>query len=192
MRTADKTQFRAMLSAFGALPESVWLEVEQAFTVADVPKGTILAREGRRDGNEYFLLSGILRSSALKSDGQDVTLNFYTDGQIVVPNFIRTNDGISVMTIEAMVDGRVAVSTSGNLHELRRRHPSFLAMSSIILSVQFRDRLAQQVMHATLNGREKLEWLRKRHPNLENMVQHSHIASYLGMTNVTFSRLRGG
>jgi len=42
----------------------------------------------------------------------------------------------------------------------------------------------------TASGIEKLEWFRKSYPNLENEIPHYYIASFLGMTPTSLSRLR--
>ena len=43
---------------------------------------------------------------------------------------------------------------------------------------------------AALGGADRLEWFRERYPNYEGLFVHHQIASFLGMTPVSFSRLR--
>lgn len=48
----------------------------------------------------------------------------------------------------------------------------------------------REIKLATLDAKNRLIEFRKTFSNLENEIPHSNIASYLGMTTVSLSRLR--
>ncbi|MEM6343465.1 MAG: hypothetical protein AAF927_06275 [Bacteroidota bacterium] len=43
---------------------------------------------------------------------------------------------------------------------------------------------------ASLKAKDRLIKFREEYPQLENLIPHPHIASYLGITNISLSRLR--
>ncbi len=59
----------------------------------------------------------------------------------------------------------------------------------MIITKLFKDKLQQQISHALLPGLKRLAQFRSDFPGLENHISHSYISSYLGITNVSLSRL---
>ena len=51
-------------------------------------------------------------------------------------------------------------------------------------------RMRREIALATFTAKQRLEGFRTDYPELEDQISHSMIASYLGMTPVTLSRLR--
>jgi hypothetical protein len=60
-----------------------------------------------------------------------------------------------------------------------------------VMMIDAMQRIERELILLKSTGKEKLDWFRKRFPNLENSIQHYHIASYLGMTSTSLSRIRG-
>jgi hypothetical protein len=60
-----------------------------------------------------------------------------------------------------------------------------------VLKNELLHKVDKEIGLATLSAKERLLAFRKRFWMLENLVPHPHIASYLGITNISLSRLRG-
>ena len=59
-----------------------------------------------------------------------------------------------------------------------------------VLSNELMAKVEKEVALASLKAKDRLVLLRKKYPNIENLIPHSDIASYLGITTISLSRLR--
>ena len=59
-----------------------------------------------------------------------------------------------------------------------------------VLRNELMTKVKKEIALASLKGKDRLLLLRKNYPNTENLVSHSDIASYLGITTISLSRLR--
>lgn len=155
-----------------------------------VSKEAHLARQGHPEKSEFILLDGCLASSICDQDGKEVCVGLYVGPCVVTPNIARARDGVSLVSMVATTDASIA------------RMDTDLLLSKMISSVPvrdwannvLRDALSQKVDRewclAALSGAERLSWFRRKFPDHEDIFTHALIASYLGITPVTMSRLR--
>lgn len=168
--------------------------IEELFslvTIRTLDKGSDLVTEGKRDSKEYFLLDGILREYILDENSVEVTLNFYINESFILPSFCRTNNDISLLSIQALSAVTIAEIEASEHERYRDRNKEFFNTAAMIIGQLFKTRMQRQINLASMSGKEKLTQFRKDFPGLENQISHLHIASYLGLTNVSLSRLRG-
>lgn len=163
--------------------------LEERTSPVYVPKKTLLIEAGRTNGHAYFIERGITRSF-WKIGREEYTTSFSTSGSIVFSmdelyygkeseEFVETLEPslcfrISITDLRNLMESNLELCNWGRIihqNEYRRLHRSH------------RDRLA-------LPARERLEEFEKQFPELSNSVNLGYIASYLGMTQPTLSRLR--
>ena len=63
-------------------------------------------------------------------------------------------------------------------------------MEKSVLRIELMAKAQKEIALASLKGKDQLLLLRKIYLNIENLVPHSEIASYLGITTISLSRLR--
>ena len=76
------------------------------------------------------------------------------------------------------------------LDKLRTEYAEFREFGQRVLETELSRTFFNEVIYRSYNAKERLLAMREQYPNLENLVPHNVIASYLGITNVSFSRLR--
>ena len=59
-----------------------------------------------------------------------------------------------------------------------------------VLRNELARKVDKEIGSASLSAKERLLKFREEYPLLENLIPHTHIASYLGITNISLSRLR--
>jgi len=79
---------------------------------------------------------------------------------------------------------------SEDLINLMMKDSQIQAWGDSVLRAELVRRATREHMLAAQSGKTKLDNFRKQFPDLEKRVPHSNIASYLGMTSVSLSRLR--
>ncbi|PCJ93139.1 MAG: hypothetical protein COA52_06890 [Hyphomicrobiales bacterium] len=153
-------------------------------------KGEILVHQNCEDHFEYFLLNGKCRNLIRDAQGREVTLGFTKGFGIVPPNIARTREGNSLVEIEMLAASDIAIIDSNKLTELMVGDEEIRDWGNAVLRQELQRMVAREWSLAVLSAQEKLEWFRSDFPDGEATFPHIHIASYLGITPVTLSRVR--
>lgn len=159
------------------------------FIQKDVPAKTILLEEGQISRTMYFVENGCLRTW-VNNDGKEITTQFFFEGDSVssIESF-RTNKPslYSIESLEACVlqtisqqDFQTALE---ELPELKQK------MEEHLFNRLFQ---AQQLFYSFLKNspQQRYEELVERYPHIIRRVPQHYIASYLGITSVSLSRIR--
>ena len=185
-----KAIFVELFCSYADFQEKALDELFSLLTIKTIKKGTEIVLQGKPNTKDYYLFNGILREFLIDENGNEITLNFHYNQSIITPNFCRTNKKISLFTIQALSDCTIAEIESTRIEKYRVENIEFFNASAQIITKLFKNNVQRQVIQTTYSGKNKLEQLRIDFPGLENYIPHSYIASYLGITNVSLSRLR--
>lgn len=150
----------------------------------------IIFKEGKRDDHEYFLIEGIAGRGITNDEGDTITTGIYAAPAVVIPHFARTVRNNSIMTLQALtpcVFGRIPVSV---FDQLRLSHTDIGLVGQQVVNNELADSIAAETTFRSSTAKQRLQLLRKRLPDIESLIPHHVIASYLGITPVSFSRLR--
>jgi len=152
-------------------------------------KGVKLFEEGKRHHYFYLLLDGCVKSHYLK-DGKDVCLWFAFEQEIIAS--IRAFEGdVSNETVELMEDSKFIRFKVESMKELASTN---LAVSRLLLemaidhSLFLEDRLFQLQF---MSSKERYDALLKSAPEAVQKLSVTDIASFLGVSRETLSRIRG-
>jgi CRP-like cAMP-binding protein len=165
-------------------------EIEKLIIFENHKKNKIFIYRNRSNENEYFVLSGICKSFISDKQGNEITLSFFTDNSVITPNNIRTTENISSMSFKALTDLKLATIDAIKFQYLMRNHNDIRNFAITVLQNDLIKKNEKEIELASLSAKERLIKFRRRYPNLENQIPHSDIASYLGITNISLSRLR--
>ena len=151
----------------------------------------VVLRVGDAPPMECFVLDGVLRSWLGDAQGRAVTLDFYQGPCAMTPAIARSRAGQSRIHCEALTAARVVLFEA---EALSRRMMADMAMAlwgDAVLTQELVRRVDRELALATQPAKERLLALRADKPGLEDCVPQHHLASYLGITPVSLSRLRG-
>lgn len=181
----------SLIHALGPdLPSTVRSELAAAWTPRFVEKGCMLARQGEAVTNEVMLLDGKIVSLISDDGGRAVCVGFCRGPGIVAPHISRTREGISLVTLEVTADATIAEMHADTLLAMMLRSPDIRDWANGILRMELSRKTDREWCLAALGGADRLGWFRDRYPDYEAAFAHGHIASFLAMTAVSFSRLR--
>lgn len=170
-------------------PTSQQLLMENS-VIRECPKNEVLFLEGGRNSNEYILLEGVLRRLNTTEKGEEVTTGFYQGPAVVTPHFARTIQQKSLFSLEAITDCEVVEIPVAAFDHLRYTVEEFRVFGQRVMEGELIRNMITDTAYRSSDAKERLAMLRTMYPNLENLVPHSFIASYLGITKVSFSRIR--
>jgi len=163
--------------------------LQQMHLIIMDPKQQLFAA-GDQGGMEYFVTQGILRTYALNPDGEEVTTGFFVAPCALTPSISRDLDNVSQLCCDALTATTLARLDGRLLIESMMQHQPMQRWGDAVMRSELTRRMRREIALATFTAKQRLEEFRKDYPELEDQISHSMIASYLGMTPVTLSRLR--
>ena len=151
--------------------------------LATVRKGTRLLEAGSLQSSICFLVSGVVRCFSIDADGHEITDCLISDpGSVLSPTADLSAPAPS--SVEVLSDSEII---SIDLALVGRLLKTSLAANHLYI------RLLTKAWYDHFETRRVVSQLRAKddnHPDLINRVPNKYIASLLGMTPVTLSRLR--
>ncbi len=156
----------------------------------DYPKDEIFIEKGKRNSCEYFLLEGVCRSFLLNPEGEEITISFFTDGSIISPYTTRTFNGISNLNFQALTPLKLGVMDAVLFEEYMVENLEIREFGNRVLRNELNLKVEKEIGMASMTAKERLLKFREQFPRLENLVPHTTISTYLGITNISLSRLR--
>lgn len=152
-------------------------------------KGATLVREGQYCDKGYFILQGAARAYYLK-DGKDITdwFAFENDFISAVNSFFLNIP--SPHFIELMESGTLLEISRSDFLSLSDKYHDFERLVRIVVTKTMLQ-LQQRIVGIQFEtAQQKYENLLNARPDITLRVPLSHIASYLGITLETLSRIR--
>ncbi|MCF8264809.1 MAG: Crp/Fnr family transcriptional regulator [Melioribacteraceae bacterium] len=175
---------------FASVSENSFKEVLDLISLKTYPPNYYFVNEGKREESEYFVLDGIIRSNIFTRKGEDVTLSFFYEKSVLPPCISRTNDGISTLNFQSLSEVKIAIINANLFRELMQKHLDLYQFGNMVMMSELQIKAKKEISFATLSAKVRLEELRSQFPGIENLIPHTHIASYLGITPISLSRLR--
>ena len=152
-------------------------------------KGDLLLRQNETCGRSYLLMSGIARKYYL-NDGKEITTELYFENDLAVSFESYTLQQPSKEYIEALTDVTVSVTQYHAFQEAKTKHPKLLALDLMLTEyygMWLEHRLFQ--LH-TMTATERYLEILKKSPHIIQHIPLTIIASYLGISLETLSRIR--
>ena len=147
-------------------------------------------KKGNPDKYEYFLTKGVCRSYLLNPEGEEITIAFFTEGSVLSPYIIRTIKGISNINFQAMTEVELGRMDAEGFLNLMVENLEIRDFGNTVLKIELQNKVEKEIEMASLTAKERLINFRNKFQSLENIVPHTTIATYLGITNISLSRLR--
>ena len=165
-------------------------KIKNAVEYTHVKKGETITKVGRHNNLEYFVIDGICKSFLFTPEGEDVTISFFMSGSILSPSVTRNKEQKSMFNIRALTDVMIAAMDAAEFESLMIEDLEIRHFGNVVLRNELMEKVEKEIALASFKGMDRLLLLRKKFPNIENLVPHADIASYLGLTTISLSRLR--
>lgn len=165
-------------------------EIAGQFTPKEINRNEFLFKEGRICNDYFFLENGFIRAFAHDTDGNDVTTNFYSSNQVVFEVSSFFNRTISKENFQAIVDCEGWFITYEQLNNLFHSMHEFRDFGRAILVKGFSSLKTRMLSMITETAEQRYDTLLKTNPEIFQHAALKHIASYLGITDTSLSRIR--
>jgi CRP-like cAMP-binding protein len=165
-------------------------EIESHFEEKVLPRNCMHLKE-RMVSNEYMILeTGFLRAYTHNYEGIDVTTNFYAGGNVVFEVASFFNRVPSRENIQALTDSKGWVITYSQLNHLFHTYPAFREFGRSVLVKGFASLKERMLSMINETAEQRYLTLLQTAPDIFQQAPLKHIASYLGITDTSLSRIR--
>lgn len=165
-------------------------EIIQAHSRVETEKGALLLERGQVSNDYYVLESGLVRSYLFDYEQREITTGFAGVGDVVIEvasifQRVPTEDNIQCLT-----DCVLWKIEFDRFQELFHRIPAFREWGRNWMAYElYRSKIRATEM-ITLPASRRYQQLLERHPQVLQSAPLKHIASFLGVTDTSLSRIR--
>lgn len=182
-------EFRAFVANFPFLNADEVETIVKHTILREYSKGSILLKEGSVSKECYAVVRGCVREFYIK-DGVEKTTAFFTEGQSVNSFSSYTNKVPSKHYLECAEDCLLTVGNQSLVDQMCERIPRLEAFIKNEVEKEagaLQERMASFMISSP---EERFSDLMKNNPALINRVPQHQIASYIGVTPESLSRIK--
>ena len=152
-------------------------------------KGTTLLREGEIVDKCWFVLKECVRQFHI-IDGSEKTTFFYTENQAIAPTSNYEKQIPSDYYLSCVEDTLASVTNLRTIPEMFKRYPKFESLTLIFMGKDYGETKKSYANFKTSSPEDRYLHLLETRPDLLNRVPQHYIASYIGVTPESLSRIR--
>jgi len=166
-----------------------WEKYSHLFKEITIPAKTVLLNEGDVSKYGYFIKKGCLRLW-FNNRGKDVTFQFFLENEGVSSIESFRSGEPSLFTIESIEPSTILKISKKNFEKIFMENADYKKyLDEIIFKrLTFYSRLFMSYIKNT--PEERYKELLKTNPQIIKRIPQHYIASYLGITSVSLSRIR--
>jgi CRP-like cAMP-binding protein len=182
-------RFRKKMESFAPISDADYEQLPAVMHEKHFHKGEVLLKEGQVCTRFYFILSGAIRSFGLE-DGREVNVKFYFEDDIACDFKSFRSEEPSPFFLVAIED---TIAYYGNKADVV---PLFLDGSSwhMVMFRFFQRLYLEEEAHSNsfklLSPEERYHFLLENKPDYLRRIPLIHLASYLGISRETLTRIR--
>lgn len=178
------------LSKFVPLtPQEVGI-IQSLFTFRKYRKRQYILQEGDVARYETFIVKGVTRTYQVDEKGQEHVLQFGLEDWWVGDLYSFLTEAPTTYNVDCLEDTEVMHITRADLETLYEKVPKMERHFRIMIQNAFITSTRRLSATLAKSAQERYEEFIERYPQIEQRVANHQIASYLGITPQTLSRIR--
>jgi CRP-like cAMP-binding protein len=158
-------------------------------TFKKVSKGKFLLKPGDYCKEYYYIHKGILRSY-IKHGEKEITIWINPEGEITTSIRSIAGSRVSDEYIQVIENAELVVIPFGAMQELYERFPEMNKVGRMLLEEYYAASEERVYIARLPNAQARYQHFINSRPELLNRIPLKYVASYLGITLETLSRLR--
>jgi CRP-like cAMP-binding protein len=166
-----------------------WDKFSHLFKREEVPAKTTLLEEGKVSKTMFFIEKGCLRTW-VNSNGKEITNQFFFEGDKIssIESFLSGQP--SLYSIESLEPCVLQTISKKDFHNILEQSPE--------IEKEMQEHLFKRLLQGQKTffsfikntPQQRYQELLREHPEIIQRVPQHYIASYLGITSVSLSRIR--
>lgn len=182
-------QTQTIFDTIYPIPEASVVLIKDDIEPVFYKKGEVIFEAGKIETNIYFIKKGIVRAYAYHND-LEVTFWFGSEGETILSMKNYVQQTRSYESIEALEDVELYKISGQKLQELYLQDIYIANWGRKLAEMELLKTEQHLISRQFKSATERYTELINRTPHLLQRVALGHIASYLGITQVSLSRIR--
>lgn len=178
-----------ILDSIYPLPKEAKELMNECIEKISLKKGHILLHSNKIEDNIYFIKRGIVRAYSYY-DGNEITFWFGQEGHPVVSMNSYVNNQKGYEDIELLEDCQFYKIENSRLQDLYKKNIHIANWGRKLNGLALIEVEQRLISRLCKTASQRYQELLKDQPELLNRVKLGHIASYLGISQVSLSRIR--
>lgn len=164
--------------------------VTSYFKPLKTKRNEVLCAVGQVCRSFYFINSGCLRMYEIDNKGNEATAYFALEDQIMsaITSFVLQKPSRDFLV--SIEPSDLLVISHDSFYKLIETIPEFSDMYNKFMQFAYIHSQMRIYSFLGMEGIDKLRWVMEHEPKLLGRISSKAVASYLGMTNSTLSKLR--
>jgi len=168
--------------------QSDW--IKSLSTVKKLRKHQYLLQEGDVCRQHAFVSKGCLRSYSVDCEGKEHIVKFAAEHWWIADRDSLLSGGPAKLNIDAVEDSEAVLFSKQNFDLICQKIPDFNNMVNNLLQNAYNASQNRVLVNISLSASEKYEYFLQHYPALALRLPQTMIASYLGISPETLSRVR--
>jgi CRP-like cAMP-binding protein len=172
------------------LNDDIFAILQSIFIKKTIKRDMYFLQEGEQSTELAMVIKGLFRTYYIDKKGNDITKYFYPEGSMLFSYKAYITHENSMYIIQALEDSEILAARITDFEKVVKSNIQLHSFYKKILD----DALIMKEDHACsfklLNSTERYKQFLTQYPGLEKRVKQYQLASYLGITPVSLSRIR--
>lgn len=186
----NSTDFKSYLASNLNIDEGQISSLLDKCTNKKASKGQFLLRKGEICKYGFFVEKGLLRQYAIDKKGREHTISFAPESWFVTDRESAYFNLPSAYFIQALEDSEVVMVDEHFVQLLSREHPRFVEFNNRLLHNHIRQLQNRVNLLLSASAEERYLHFVGMYPDILLRVPQAMVASYLGITPESLSRVR--
>ena len=179
------------MSDFTLISEDEQRAISESLRIDEYKKGQYLLRQGELSAIKcYFVLMGCVRQFFIDESGKEVTSNFFTEEQAIPIINEKTQGDLSKYSLVCVEDCRLVVGDIDSENTMLNKYPQLEIMIRKMMEINVGEIQDQFGEFIGSSPEERYESILRKRPELIERVPQHQLASYLGITPESLSRIK--
>ena len=181
----------SVLEEYADIPEEEWRKVAGRLESLTLEKNDFFVRQGDLPDRMGLIFDGIFRVFCITETGDEKILAFRTKKQFLsaYSPFVENRD--SWYSIQALTDAELICFPLDDMKNLSVRHRCWEKVVKEYIVRLFIEKEDRERSFLIEDAHTRYVRFRESYPELEKALPQYYIASYLGISPVSLSRIRG-
>ncbi len=182
------TLLKSSFDVFFDAPKEAWEDFADKCDVVVYKKDEIIKPQNTTERYFYYIIQGSA-GIFLWKENNFVCLDFAFDGHFCSDYMSLLTKQATPLQVVALENSHMLRMTTQN-YDLITQQPIGKILRLVAAQMSYIGKQQQQIDLLTKSAKERYQILIKQFPNIQNRIAQNHIASYLGITPQSLSRIR--
>jgi len=165
-------------------------ELSALFIEREYPRKQTLVIAGEKWDKVFFIHRGIIRLYYTDNEGREFNKGFFHEGQLVWPVAPSARKNDSLFSIASLEDIKISVCRFASFYSSLTRHGYWENFALPYAELFAEDKFLREYEFLMNSATERFRNFCIENPELAKRIPDYHLATYLGITNVSLSRIK--